>query len=101
MHPLQNLPMYSTWLKLEDEPSPRLAWEIVDHYFSHYHDDLMHEYVWYMLTHALTSEVAELEAHDVDGLLFFYEYTKIFSRAMFISMSYGKSKSRNPQNSQL
>jgi hypothetical protein len=95
MHTLEGLPMlehYNSLLKKSDKES---AWRVVHEYFRIFEDKDPQELLWFMLTTALRADNEEIGARQRGDLIFFYEYSVLFLKAVnFLHQDHENSKKR-------
>lgn len=104
MHTLEGMPMWDYYKNLLSKPDKDNAWSIINEYFRLFDENQPKELLWYILSTALRSENEEIEARHRGDMLFFYEYSVIFFKAVRVlaeaetSKTTKKKKTKNPVN---
>ena len=104
MHTLEGLPMWDYYLKLQSKPDKDSAWSVINEFFRLFDENDPKELLWFILSTALRSENEEIEARHRSNMLFFFENSVIFFKAVRIlaeaqdSKPTRKKKAKHPDS---
>jgi hypothetical protein len=104
MHTLEGLPMWDYYKNLLTTPDKGNALRVINEFFRLFGEKDPQEQLWYILTTALRSENEEIEARHRGNMIFFYEYSVVFFKAVKIlaeteaPKATGKKKAKKPEN---
>jgi hypothetical protein len=98
MHTLEGLPMWEHYKNLLTKPDKDSAWLVIHEFFRLFDEKDPQELLWYMLTTALRSENEEIEARHRGNMIFFYEYSVVFFKAVKVLAEGEAPKARKKKN---
>jgi hypothetical protein len=84
MNTLEGLPMWELYKNLLTKADKDNAWRVIQEFFRLFDEKDPQELLWFMLTAALRSENEEIEARHRGNMIFFYEYSVVFFKAVRI-----------------
>lgn len=82
MHTLEGLPMWELYKDLLSKADNESAWKIIQEFYRLFDEKDPQELLWFMLTAALRSDNEEIEARHRGNMIFFYEYSVVFFKAV-------------------
>jgi hypothetical protein len=82
MNTLEGLPMWDLYKDLLTKGDKESAWRVVKEFFRLFEEKDPQELLWFMLTAALRSDNEEIEARHRGNMIFFYEYSIVFFKAV-------------------
>ncbi len=82
MHPLHGMPIYELAKHLEEEPSKKIAWQIIKTFYEGFDKENVADSMWHMVTITMQADNEHVEGKDRSNILFFYEYWKILNEAV-------------------
>jgi hypothetical protein len=82
MNTLEGLPMWELYKSLSTKADKQTAWRVIQEFFRLFDEKEPQELLWFMLTAALRSDNEEIEARHRGNMIFFYEYSVVFFKAV-------------------
>lgn len=99
MNTLEGLPLYNHYKKLAATEEKKYAWKVVQEFFKMFDEDGPQETLWFMLSAAMKLESDLVDERERSNLLFFYDYTVYFFKAVhFLHADRQKRKAKAPEN---
>lgn len=80
---LQDLPISDLGDQFKAAPSEKLAWAIIDEYYSFYGSDGMLENIWQMFSITMLADNEIVDSMQRNNVLTFYEFMKVFADAIY------------------
>jgi hypothetical protein len=82
MNTLEGLPMWELYKDLSTKADKQSAWRVIKEFFRLFDEKEPQELLWFMLTTALRADNEEIEARHRGNMIFFYEYSVVFFKAV-------------------
>lgn len=103
MNTLEGLPMWELYKSLSTKADKQTAWRVIQEFFRLFDEKEPQELLWFMLTAALRSDNEEIEARHRGNMIFFYEYSVVFFKAVRVlsegqapKLTHPKKKRKTP-----
>ena len=83
MNTLEGLPLREHYQYLLSTQDPKHAWAILHEFFEAFGEEGPGELLWYMLSVVMKSDNEEITSRHRGNLIFFFEYSQAFYKAMY------------------
>ncbi|MCG2613961.1 hypothetical protein LZZ85_06700 [Terrimonas sp. NA20] len=93
MNTLEGLPLHSYYKNLQATEKKKYAWKILHEFFEAFDEEGAQETLWFMLSAAMKLESEEVDGKERSNMLFFYDYSMAFYKAVhFLYQEYHQRK---------
>ena len=82
MNTLEGLPILNHYNSLLAKGKKKNAWGVLHEFFDFFNEESPKEYLWYMLVMALKNDNEGIDARHRSNMIFFYEYSIAFFKAV-------------------